>query len=116
MKYDHDHVIIAYIFIIDEQRKHERRDSELAYRRFKLAQSLMRGTLAAEISGMGISEAMLANRSEDENNSRSSFNDNSENMDSEEIIKKFIQICKCDATSEEHFHCKVENCRNTLLT
>lgn len=75
----------------------------------------MRGTLAAEISGMGISEAMLANRSEDENNSRSSFNDTTENIDSEEIIKKFIQICQCDSSPDEHFHCKVENCRNVML-
>ncbi|ODN04588.1 Transcription factor castor [Orchesella cincta] len=101
--------------LYSHKRKHERRDSELAYRRFKLAQSLMRGTLAAEMSGMGISEAMLANKSEDENNSRSSFNDNPTDVDSEEIIKKFIQICQCDAAPEEHFHCKVENCRNSLL-
>jgi hypothetical protein len=93
------------------QRKHERRDSELAYRKFKLAQSVMRGTFGAELSSL--SESLIG-KLEDDNQSASSMNEQLE-IDSEDAIKKFVQPCSCDVSPEDHFHCRAESCVNALL-
>jgi len=94
------------------QRKHERRDSELAYRKFKLAQSVMRGTIGADFSVL--SDSFISAKFDDEN-SHSSANDPGGEAESEDTVKKFIQPCKCEVTPEDHFHCRSESCVNALL-
>jgi hypothetical protein len=79
-----------------------------------LAQSLMKGNFGADLSGLNFNDSFPTNKSEEEN-SRSSFNDGTEGGDSEDKMKKFIQMCNCDVTHQEHFHCKVDSCLNALL-
>jgi hypothetical protein len=81
----------------------------------------MKGTFGADFSISGLNESMLLNKSEEEN-SRSSLNDGvaevgggGESSGGEDGIKKFIQMCNCDVTQQEHFHCKVDSCLNALL-
>jgi hypothetical protein len=96
------------------QRKHERRDSELAYRKFKLAQSVMRGTIGADFSVLN--DSFMSAKFEDEN-SHSSVNDSATAVEaeSEDSVRKFIQSCKCEVTPEDHFHCRSPSCVNALL-
>ncbi|XP_035712778.1 uncharacterized protein LOC110856166 isoform X3 [Folsomia candida] len=109
--------------LYSHKRKHERRDAELAYRKYKLAQSLMKGSFTGDLSTLSFSDSFLANKSEEEN-SRSSFNESGggggggEGGESEDRMvsyKKVIQMCNCDVTQQEHFHCKVDTCLNALL-
>ncbi|CAG7726787.1 unnamed protein product [Allacma fusca] len=74
----------------------------------------MRGTFGAELSALNVGETFLNASKSEEENSRSSNNDHGD-LDSEEVTKKFLQTCTCEASDEEHFHCKLDSCANALL-
>jgi len=73
----------------------------------------MRGAFGPEMTALAFNESLLA-KSEEDTNSRSSFSE-APDIDSEEVIKKFIKICQCEVSDDEHFHCKLESCNNALL-
>lgn len=103
--------------LLSPQRKHERRDSEVAYRKYKLLQTVKRGTLSTDLSSPLWKESLLAVKPEDEEeNSHSSTDLNNSRVDLDEIFKKFIsQLCKCNDSKHEHYHCRVECCSNAVL-
>ena len=76
----------------------------------------MRGTFGAELTGLSVGDSLSLNASmkSEEENSRSSATEHGD-LDAEELMKKFIQPCKCDQSEDEHFHCKVDTCANAVL-